>query len=432
MSEKTDRPNFLFFLPDQHRFDFLGTNPDLPVRMPTLDELGRRGVRFSRCYTPSPLCAPARACLASGRDYDRCGVPDNSVNYPLEQPTYYQRLRDAGYRVAGCGKFDLHKAINDWGTDGQRLLEEWGFTDGVDNEGKMDGVISYRDAGGPMGPYLAYLERKGLAETHVRDLGERDASRTHPTPLPEEAYCDNWLSDNGLQLLDDIPVGQPWHLVVNFTGPHNPWDVTERMKRRWEGVDFPPAHRNDDFGGEVHCRIRQNYAAMLENIDRNMGRFLEKVDERGELDNTVVIYSSDHGEMLGDHNDWGKNTWREASSHVPLTVLAPDSASDALHQSPVALHDLCATILDYADAEPLPDMDARSLRRVLRDPAGSHRAHVTSGLGDWRMICDGRYKYVRDGEDELLFDLHEDPMEDQDVSREMPDRVSEMRRKLED
>ena len=119
------QPNFLFFLPDQHRPDWLGVNKALPLRTPNLDALAARGVRFTRAYTPSPLCAPARACLASGRAYGACRVFGNRQDYPLDLPTYYQRLRDGGCRVAGVGKFDLHKDLTKplfWGLDGSRLL----------------------------------------------------------------------------------------------------------------------------------------------------------------------------------------------------------------------------------------------------------------------------------------------------------------------
>lgn len=133
------RLNILFFLPDQHRADWLWTNPGLPLHTPNLQALAAMGVTFTRAYTPSPLCAPARACLASGMDYARCRTPDNRHNYPLDLPTYYQALRDAEYRVAGVGKFDLHKDVSDparmdWRLDGSRLLEEWGFTKGIDEE----------------------------------------------------------------------------------------------------------------------------------------------------------------------------------------------------------------------------------------------------------------------------------------------------------
>ena len=162
------RPNLLFFLPDQHRPDYLGVNPSLPVRTPHLDQLAQGGTLFSRAFTPSPLCAPARACLASGRGYHRCGVPGNGQDYPLDQPTYYAALREAGYHVAGVGKFDLHKKTLDWGLNGSRLLPEWGFSDGIDNEGKRDAVRS--GAVTPKGPYMAYLHARGLAGAHVDDF----------------------------------------------------------------------------------------------------------------------------------------------------------------------------------------------------------------------------------------------------------------------
>jgi len=423
-------PNVLFFFPDQHRPDWLGCNPDLPLRTPNLDRLCDDGVRFTGAWSASPLCAPSRACVASGRPYDRCGVPDNRADYPLDQPTYYQALRDAGYRVAGVGKFDLHKDNSDatkldWHLDGSRLLPEWGFTEGIDNEGKFDGSTSYRVNGEPRGPYLAFLHERGLAEAYV---GEHGSAKQHmgayTTCLPDEAYCDNWLSENGLRFLQAFPQGTPWHLVVNFTGPHNPMDVTASMRARWRDVDFPPPHHNDEPDREGLLRNRQNYAAMIENIDRQVGRFLEVVAERGELDNTVVVYSSDHGEMLGDHGRWGKSTWYTPSAGVPLIVRAPGAAGGRVSDALVCLQDLAATFVDYAGATPMPEMEARSLRPLLEGTAarGMHREVAISGLGDWRLIVDGKHKLVvRAGEPDLLFDLAEDPREDRDLASQRPD-----------
>ena len=173
------RPNLLLLIPDQHRADWVAGG-GLPLRTAALQGLAERGVCFERAYCTSPLCAPSRASLASGRHYAHCGVHDNSRNYPLDQPTFYQALRGAGYRVAGVGKFDLHKDTSDpanawWGLDGSRLLAEWGFTDGIDSEGKLDGSSSYRDAGGPRGPYLKMLHDRGLADRYVREHATRRA-----------------------------------------------------------------------------------------------------------------------------------------------------------------------------------------------------------------------------------------------------------------
>ena len=119
-------PNIHFLFPDQHRWDWLGRNSVLPCRTPNLDILAARGVTFERCLTPSPLCSPARACLATGRRYGRCGVLGNKDNTPVDLPNQYRALRDAVYQVAGVWKFDLHKADQSWVLDGQELLPECG------------------------------------------------------------------------------------------------------------------------------------------------------------------------------------------------------------------------------------------------------------------------------------------------------------------
>jgi arylsulfatase A-like enzyme len=458
-----DRPNFLVLLPDQHRYDWLGANPALPLRTPNLEQLGARGVRFTRAITPSPLCAPARACLASGRAYERCGVPNNKFDYPLDQPTYYQALRGAGYQVAGVGKFDLHKATLDWGLDGSRLLDEWGFTEGIDNEGKMDAIASAagraaaasgnsalgggdavasaagrvaaapeeRPALTPTGPYTAYLQSRGLLQAHVDDFRQRRANAgLHPTPLPDDAYCDNWIAENGLRFLEGFPPDQPWHLVVNFTGPHSPMDVTESMRRAWEGVPFPPPVSNTQ--PEVdHQTVRQNYAAMIENIDRQAGRLIEAVRARGELDRTLIVYSSDHGEMLGDHSRWGKSIYYQPSVGIPLIVAGPVVRSGLVSDALVSLHDLTATFLEYAGCAPLPEMDSRSLRPVLAGERSSHREIVCSGLDAWRMVFDGRYKLVEDDQaGTLLFDLQEDPAELRNLADTHPAEVERLATRL--
>jgi arylsulfatase A-like enzyme len=432
----SDQRNILFFLPDQHRPDWLGCNPGLPLRTPNLDRLCETGVRFTNAYTPSPLCAPARACLASGLDYTDCGVPSNRENYPLDLPTYYQRLRDAGYRVCGVGKFDLHKNLAapkaelDWGLDGALDLAEWGFTEGIDNEGKLDGSGSYRAAGKPKGPYLNFLHERGLAEAYCREHEERGAYRdAYVTALPEDAYCDNWLSENGLRFLRAFPAGRPWHLVVNFTGPHNPMDVTQRMHDAWADVDFPMPEDNhqEHYSPDDHRRNRQHYAAMVENIDRQIGRFLDAVRERGELENTLVVYASDHGEMLGDHGRWGKATWRTPSSGIPLIVAGPGVRAGAVSSALVSLHDLTATFLEYAALTPLPQMASRSLRPVLQGDTDRLRGVVHSGLADWRMAFDGRYKLVVGEEPSpQLYDLGEDPLEQSNIATERPAEVERL------
>lgn len=426
------RPNILFFFPDQHRFDWLGTTSDLAVRTPHLDALGQRGVRFTRAVCASPLCAPSRACLALGTEYDRCGVKNNSVDLPIPTDTFYARLRESGYHVAGCGKFDLHKASHTWGLEGKHLLPEWGFSDGIDNAGKYDAVESGEQE--PKDPYMAFLHARGLAQMHAQDLRERGGYEgTFPTPLPEEAYCDNWIADNGLQLLARAPWDKPWFLMVNFTGPHNPMDVTQRMYDGYRGVEFPLPHGNDQYTPEIHINIRRNYSAMIENIDRWLGVYLDTLRQRGELDRTIVVYSSDHGEMLGDRNLWGKSKPFQPSVGVPLIVAGPGILPGMVNSFPISVMDCTATFLDYAELSIPKAMDSRSFRPILEGRKESIRNEVRSGLMSWRMVMDTRYKLIRGyggNEAVLLYDLENDPLEMENLAGVKPDMVSSLSKRL--
>ena len=165
------RPNILFIFPDQWRADWTALNKNLPIRTPNLVQLAKRGVWFQRAITPSPLCAPARAALAGGLEYDRCGVPNGRYNYPDGQTTFYALLREAGYHVMGCGKFDLAKPAWGWKIDGSSRLHEWGFSEGIDSEGKWDAMAS--GALAPSGPYMTFLEQRGLRRVHVEDMRRR-------------------------------------------------------------------------------------------------------------------------------------------------------------------------------------------------------------------------------------------------------------------
>lgn len=444
---KGSRPNILFFFPDQHRHDWVGLNPDLPVRTPNFDRLASQGMYFPRAICPSPLCAPSRAAIASGKEYDRCGVPTNQQNYPEDQTTFYTLLRESGYHVLGCGKFDLRKPAMDWGRDGRHeingvnFLHEWGFSSGIDNSGKHDGIHAYKE--GKVGPYFDYLEKENLVDVHLQDFARRSGgnyAHTFPTPLPENAYADNWIAHNGLELIRQAPADQPWFIQVNFNGPHEPVDITQRMKTRWEEIAFPQPFQNTQFAPEKHIEIRQNYSAMVENIDRWLGIFLDEIERRGELANTLIVYASDHGEMLGDHNRWAKRVPYHPSAGVPLVIAGPGVQEGMINHQPATTLDLTATFLDYARI-PIPtDMDSRSMRSVLEGKTRQIRECVFSGLESWRLVMDSRYKLIRgfnpDGksirggsyqsEPLFLFDLKEDPMESVNIATGEPALVTRL------
>lgn len=400
-SRQTKRPNILFIIPDQHRFDWLGTNPHLPVRTPNLDKLGQRGVRFTQAACAAPVCAASRACMASGKAYERTGVPSNGVDYPLNEPTFYSMLRDSGYWTVTCGKIDLNKPDRDTGIDGKLHLKAWGFSDGVNCLGKGDAVAAGRVT--PHDPYMAFLYDHHLAKIYIQDITKRGGggglARTYadttPSPLPDYAYCDNWIGQTGLDLMNRFPKGKPWFMQVNFAGPHNPEDVTRDMWERWRNVNFPPPNGADGLSEEQNNNIRRNYSAMVENIDRWVGIYIQELEKRGELDNTLIVYSSDHGEMLGDHDRWAKQVPYQPSLCVPFIWSGPGVQRGVVNEAAVTTLDLPATFLDYAGVPRPSDMDSLSLRHVLEGRTKKNRAYVSSGLNSWRLTFDGRYKLIR-------------------------------------
>jgi arylsulfatase len=203
---------------------------------------------------------------------------------------------------------------------------------------------------------------------------------------------------------------------------------------------FQQPNGSKAYAPEVHVAIRQNYTAMVENIDRWVGIFLEELKRRKELDRTVVVFSSDHGEMLGDHNRWGKSVPWQPSVSVPLIMAGPKIQRNRKVDSPSTTLDLPATFLDYAGLAANQDMQSRSLSSLLEGKTSRHREVVTSALGSWRMAFDGRYKLVQgfdpnarlSGEGKpldppgsekpspLLFDLEADPLENRNILAEAP------------
>jgi arylsulfatase A-like enzyme len=437
---RASRPNILFFYPDQHRYDWTSMNPEMPDITPNLAELAGRGAYFSCAFSPAPVCAPSRACLASGRTYANCSVAGNGNSYPLAQTTFYALLRQAGYAVLGCGKFDLDKPGKSWGRNGKHprpgmpsLLEAWGFTGGIDNAGKMDGVSAYKTGERPE-PYFAMLESRGLVDAHVINFKTLDHDYPGPSLVPDDAYCDNWIADNGLNLIRSVSKGKPWFIQVNFNGPHPPMDVTKSMYEKWKDTTFPPARAGT---GNEKPGKRRNYGAMIDNIDRWLGVFQAELKRRGELDNTLIVYCSDHGEMLGDRGMGGKSKPYHPSACVPLVIAGPGVSEGLVCKTPTETLDITATLLDFAGVSIPKQMVSRSLRPFLSGRGPLPRSYATSSLGTWSLVFDGRYKLIanrpkaKNSQTEAsikltLYDLKTDLAEMHDIADRHPEIVARL------
>lgn len=460
-------PNILFIFPDQMRGDWTQMNSNIPMHTPNLKKLADNGVHFSQTYCPSPICSPSRSCLAVGKEYDKVNIIDNGQNHPFDDPTFYELLRDkAGYYTMTCGKLDLRHPEHSYGNDGKHIvngvdyLAKWGFSFGIEIGGKLNGAKMWQKNQDKIDPYICYLRDKGLAEAYVNDFKAREFQDAFASPLEDEDYIDNWIGRSGLEMLKNAPKDRPWFIQVNFAGPHNPLNATKKMLDRWTDViSFPPPYKSTRFSEKENLQIRQNYSAMIENIDSWIPRFLQEIERRGELENTLIIFASDHGDMLGDHNRVAKSVPFQGAISVPLIIAGPTIKHTPPITKPVGLIDLFATVLDFAGIPCPAGVDSVSLKPILQGNSEASTRFIRSGLHHFRVVIEGDYKLIVGFEKShkikkkllkvlkkmlfgnrlakeihfdsvKLFDLSKDPYELQDISAENPEIVEHLLKNL--
>lgn len=444
----TDKPNILFIMADQHRYDYLepAANAPAALQTPNLQRIAEQGTYFPNCTTNAPVCAPARIALATGLQPSRVGAVDNGCFLPTTVPTYYQQLRDNGYRVGCVGKLDLAKPDGYNGRYGDRpRAYSWGFTHPEECEGKMHAGSSPT----PIGPYTHYLKEKGRLKAFHEDYRKRSAGGwikdgSYDSVLPTEDFEDTYIGRRATEFILQIPADFPWHMFVSFVGPHDPFDPPTEYADKYRDADMPP-HIADDMHGKpewVKQRVvtmtpeeiavtRQQYCAATELIDAQIGEMLAALEQRGMLENTYILYSSDHGEMLGDHGLYTKSVAYEASLRVPLLVAGPGIAAGQTSDALVELIDVNPTICELADAPVLGNIDARSIASVLRGETETHRTETVSALRNFRCIRTATHKLIENYNDATeLYDLSTDPTELHNIARTERELVGELRARL--
>jgi arylsulfatase len=438
--------NLLFIMADQYRWDYLGAQGADFVRTPNLDRIAEQGIRFTQCTTNCPICAPARIGLATGLQPTRLGALDNMSFLPHSVPTYYQRLRDHGYRVGCVGKLDLAKPDGYNGRYGDRpCVYGWGFTHPEEAEGKMHAGM----APAPRGPYGFWLEQQGLYERFHQDYLLRkekgwikDAS--HDSVLPAEAFEDIYIGRRAVEWLKKVPDDFPWHYFVSFVGPHDPFDPPTEYADRFRNTPVPSAIQDDLGVKPNYVRERQlglspdevavtrrQYCASIQTIDDGVGWILDALESRRMLENTAIIFSSDHGEMLGDHGMYTKSTPYEAALRVPLLIAAPDIEGGWVSDALVELIDINPTLCELAGLPAQENIDARSLMPVLEKQVQEIRTETVSAFRSFRCLRTHQYKYIQNYNDiNELYDLQADPDELHNIVGDYPNGVQKLNRRL--
>jgi arylsulfatase A-like enzyme len=442
----TDRPNILLVVADQLRWDWLSCTSTPGPDTPALDALAARGVRFTTCTTTSAMCAPARISLATGLLPHRLGALTNDVYLPARAPTWYQRLRDADYRVGLVGKADLAKPQRHNGLRGDRPSAfRWGFTHPLEVEGKLHAGTSPI----PIGPYTTWLAEHGLLDPLHADylarmahlyVERRGDGLYRDSVLPDHAFADIWIGDQAVRWIEQTTDDFPWFLQIGFAGPHDPYDPPSSWADRYrdrvvaDPVPAPPEVprrverlRFDCSAEEVRVARRQ-HTASLAIIDEQVRRIL---DATGQAEHTVVVFTSDHGDMLGDHGLFQKHVAYEAAMRVPLIVAGPGIAQGSVTDSLVELPDVGETILELAGITPTPDVDARSFTPLLAIPSAPHRADAVCIEDTYVALRTATHKLITTHSDgDELYDLGNDPRELCNLADHRSDLVQTLRKRL--
>ena len=428
---KQQKPNILFVIADQMIPFLTGAYGHPVVQTPNLDRLVREGVRFDSAYSPCPVCAPARAAMMTGRYISNIGAYDNAASFSCEEPTFAHYLTLAGYDTVLAGKMhfvgpdQLHGFGRRFNTNVYPADFAWTPDRGVDGQVSKQHALQYVGENvivGHWSQFLSYDE-----ETHFRALEYLHAKGIERHVMQEqgESY-------------------QPFCLCVSYHHPHEPFWPPQELWDLYEGEEievpeFPPHLEQaysalDRWLNTYHgvakaenlrdpdsiYRVRRAYYALVTYIDLKVGELLAALEENGLQGDTIVLFTSDHGDMLCERGMVQKRTFYEWSSRVPLILRFPDGwQRGTVRPEPVNLIDLFPTFLDVADVgeEARLDADGRSLVGLLdgsdaEDWATFSEYHSQGAHAPCFMVRRGRYKYVLiHGYGSQLFDLGADPGE---------------------
>ncbi len=437
MPQSPQRPNILLVLTDQQRFDTIAELGNSIIKTPTLDRLVREGTTFTRAYTPSPVCVSARHALVTGRAPHQSGCTDNNDGGG-EETSVMEYLRRAGYQTHGVSKMHFAPPRKMWGFEGRDFSEEGGGDD----------------------DFREFLDAQGYS--HVEDPhGVRSEYYYLPQPsqLPAGLHNTTWTTERSLDFLNNRDTDRPFFLWTSYIKPHPPFEAPTPWNRLYRAaeMDAPLRFPGDDgfmtYWNRVQNRykyrdkgsdemlmrtLRAAYYACISFIDYQLKRIIENLEASGELDNTLILFTADHGEMLGDYGCVGKRSMLEASARVPLLARLPGRfEAGAKCDVPATLLDILPTCLGAANIEMEASKETvhgRDLATLNNEEDRVVLSQFSHGAFGLYMAAAREWKYIYSAPDERewLFDLRRGCYEAHDLARNpmFGDKLRELRAQL--
>jgi len=398
--------NLLFIFTDQQNRYALGCMDNPNVDTPNLDQLAEKGVCFSRCYSNDPVCGPFRGSLLTGQYTSRCGVIDNGFPLPVGVTTFADAFNNAGYNTSWVGKWHL-------GGNGNEPITE-------DKRGGFKKFIGYQCYNGFNDNVCFYDEEN---QEHL--------FHQHRTEVTTDLAIDQL---KGLSKSD-----KPFMLMMSYQAPHYPeqpaMEYAELYKNRkiirranCQDVDpftptySPPSPRPFEKDPDYQCygnnldEYIRLYNAMCTQIDANIGRLLRELERLGVADDTMIFFTSDHGDMQGSHGLKNKCLPHEESAGIPLIAYVPGLPGGRVSDALVSGIDMMPTCVELAGLSPVASVDGKSFAPLLRGETESACEAIFSERAQWCMIVKGAWKLVAERQDDglaptMMTNLDEDPYE---------------------
>ena len=404
-----EQPNILVIMSDQHAPMFSAPYGHPIVQTPNMDRLAQNGVVFENAYCNSPICVPSRMTFMTGLHLHHSGIWDNGVPLPSDRVTWAHQLKSVGYDVVLSGKMHFRGLDQLHGFRAQLAYDI--------NAQNLPKVRDWSD---------------GLESNHPVTEIKAKAGRS------QEIDADDAVTQASLTYLRDPErKSQPWALVAGYVAPHPPFVVLQKYIDMYpaEEIDLPtipeghldnlhPAYQRqlkwrgwqlDQITEENIRRVRSVYYGLVTYLDDQIGHLLKALEETGQLDNTIIIYVSDHGEMLGEHGLWHKCNFYEQSVRIPLIISGRDTPTGKRISEVVSTVDLTATLLDIAGVKSIAPLDGSSLFPLMKAENGEWKDEALSefyadgSTRPWAMLRQGKYKLVYSHHDPLeLYDLEND------------------------
>ncbi|MEM8875531.1 MAG: sulfatase-like hydrolase/transferase [Planctomycetota bacterium] len=401
-------PNILLLMTDQQRADTVSALGNPIIRTPVLDRLTREGTSFTRCYTPSPVCVSARCALMTGLAPHVSGCVDN-MPMPTDVPTLPARLGMSGYQTHGIGKMHFNPdSTAAWGFDSRDISEEMPSSDD---------------------DYVDFLCENGF--DHVTEPhGVRSEFYYVPQPsqLPTALHHTHWVADRSIKYLRERDTSRPFFLMSSFIKPHPPFENPSPFDKLYRGPDMPgPLRRREeqqlwtywnrvqnrykyaDAGFDLRlAQLRQSaYYAAISFIDQQIGRIIDSLGDA--IDNTLILFTADHGELLGDYGCVGKRSMLDAAARIPMIARLPGVFKPGRRcEAATSLLDIMPTCLARAETDTGEvSGDGNDLASVaaVPDPDRTVYAQLQRGRYGLYMAANAKQKFVRSAADnrEWLF-----------------------------